>query len=371
MTKRRARAEPLGKHSRIARHGRWVAAAVIVALSGWAGPAFSQASPPAHDCDRLAAAAGDQLAVGSPVTASRLDAPAAERACREAISRFPEVARFYVQLARALRAQKRHDEALRALRQAIERRSDYPHAIYEIGVHYWAWAVPPHPAEAVTWFRTAADRGHLSAQTALGFAYETGRGVSQDPEAAVRWYRVAAQAGNAMAQYHLGRAHEAGRGVPRDLTEAERLYRLAAEQGHEVARQQLRALESGRGVAAAPPQESAPPATPPTPSMTDLTVTARPQQVRRGETVELEVAYRVSSAVAQVTVRESGTLTFNERVLPSYPQVTERTRSHGRHVTAYSQAIPAKAEPGTYRYEGRVCLAEQCLSRAATFQVLP
>lgn len=105
--------------------------------------------------------------------------------------------------------------------------------------------------------------------------------------------------------------------------------------------------------------------------MVELTVAARPEQVRRGETVELETAYRVHAPAGPVTVQESRTVTFNGRMLPSYPIVAERVQGDGPHVTFYPQKIPAAAEPGTYRYEGLVCVAEQCISRATSFQVLP
>tara|TARA_B110000116_G_scaffold260112_1_gene262885 strand:+ start:972 stop:1109 length:138 start_codon:yes stop_codon:yes gene_type:complete len=38
----------------------------------------------------------------------------------------------------------------------------------------------------------------------LGFRYATGRGVSQDDAEAVRWYRLAADQGDADAQFNFG-----------------------------------------------------------------------------------------------------------------------------------------------------------------------
>ena len=64
-----------------------------------------------------------------------------------------------------------------------------------------------------------------------GWMYATGRGVPQDDAEAVRWYRLAAEQGDAYAQYNLGLMYRKGEGVPQDDAEAVRWYRLAAEQG--------------------------------------------------------------------------------------------------------------------------------------------
>ena len=61
--------------------------------------------------------------------------------------------------------------------------------------------------------------------------YATGEGVPEDDAEAVRWYRLAAEQDDASAQYFLGFAYANGRGVPEDYAEAVRWYRLAAEGG--------------------------------------------------------------------------------------------------------------------------------------------
>ena len=66
----------------------------------------------------------------------------------------------------------------------------------------------------------------------LGFMYANGRGVQRDDAEAVRWYRHAAEQGNATGQYSLGFMYANGRGVARDDAEAVRWYRRAAEQGN-------------------------------------------------------------------------------------------------------------------------------------------
>ena len=47
-------------------------------------------------------------------------------------------------------------------------------------------------AEAVRWYRKAAEQGHAGGQCNLGVMYENGRVLKQDHAEAVRWYRKAA-----------------------------------------------------------------------------------------------------------------------------------------------------------------------------------
>jgi len=59
-------------------------------------------------------------------------------------------------------------------------------------------------AEAVRWFRKAADQGLALAQDNLGGMYANGRGVRQDDAEAVQWHQRAANQGIALAQNNLG-----------------------------------------------------------------------------------------------------------------------------------------------------------------------
>ena len=86
-------------------------------------------------------------------------------------------------------------------------------------------------AEALRWYRRAAERGHPRTQWRLGYAYREGDGVEQNDREAVRWHCLAAQAGDPAAQYDLARMCEEGWGTPRDIPEGLRLFRAAAEQG--------------------------------------------------------------------------------------------------------------------------------------------
>ena len=65
----------------------------------------------------------------------------------------------------------------------------------------------------------------------LAEAYADGDGVPQDDAEAVRWYRLAADQGYAEAQYNLGGMYENGRGVPEDHVQGHMWYNLAASRG--------------------------------------------------------------------------------------------------------------------------------------------
>ena len=50
--------------------------------------------------------------------------------------------------------------------------------------------------------------------------YANGKGVPQDYAEAVKWYRRAAEQGDAYAQNNLGLMYANGKGVPQDYAEA-------------------------------------------------------------------------------------------------------------------------------------------------------
>jgi len=76
--------------------------------------------------------------------------------------------------------------------------------------------------------------------------YQYGNGVKKDYAQAIRWYRLAAEQGDANAQYNIGKMYEHGLGIKRDYSEAIRWYRLAIQQGHERAPDALDWLLSAR-----------------------------------------------------------------------------------------------------------------------------
>ena len=90
-------------------------------------------------------------------------------------------------------------------------------------------------AEALTWYRKAADQGHAYAQNQLGWMYRFGMGVEQNYAEALIWYRRAADQGHAFAQNQLGFMHQKGMGVEQNDAEALTWYRKATDQGHAFA----------------------------------------------------------------------------------------------------------------------------------------
>ena len=115
--------------------------------------------------------------------------------------------------------------------------------------------VPQDYAEAMRWYRKAAEQGFALAQSAVGSMYARGEGVPQDGSEAMRWYRKAAEQGSGSAQYALAKMHRRRAGyapvqvAAKDYTEAMKWYRHAAEQGDAMAQQDLATMyQTGQGV---------------------------------------------------------------------------------------------------------------------------
>ena len=87
--------------------------------------------------------------------------------------------------------------------------------------------MPQDAAQAVTWYRQAAEQGGALAQHSLGVMYANGRGVPQDAAQAVTWYRQAAEQGFPEAQHDLGVMYYTGEGVPQDYVEAYKWHNIA------------------------------------------------------------------------------------------------------------------------------------------------
>ena len=107
--------------------------------------------------------------------------------------------------------------------------------------------MPKDEAEAVKWYRAAAEQGQAEAQFNLAGCYRNGWGVPKDEAEAVKWYRAVAEQGDVEAQSILGLGYLLntwGEGV--DLAEAEKWLRLAAEQGDEPSQKALKQAEDFR-----------------------------------------------------------------------------------------------------------------------------
>ena len=67
--------------------------------------------------------------------------------------------------------------------------------------------------------------------------YDNGEGVPEDDAEAVKWYRLAAEQGYAGAQSNLGVMYSNGEGVPQNNALAHMLFNLAGAQGNEIGRE--------------------------------------------------------------------------------------------------------------------------------------
>ncbi len=118
-----------------------------------------------------------------------------------------------------------------------------PEAQFNMGLMFeMGQGVPQNSAEAVKWYRMAAEQGNAKAlmwcrkeaergnaevQFNLGVMYDQRLGVPQDYAEAVKWYRKAAEQGFAEAQANLGMMYFTGLGVPKDHVLAQMWFILA------------------------------------------------------------------------------------------------------------------------------------------------
>lgn len=93
--------------------------------------------------------------------------------------------------------------------------------------YYGGEGVEKDELEAVRWFWDAAVQGDAEAQNSLGDCYYSGKGVEQDYEEAVKWYQKAGIQGSIKAQDRLGDCYYWGRGVKQDYEEAVKWYQKA------------------------------------------------------------------------------------------------------------------------------------------------
>lgn len=123
-------------------------------------------------------------------------------------------------------------------------------AQYNLGVMYsLGRGTSCNETEAFRWFYQAAKQGDEDAQYAVGMRYDRGNGVVRDTAAAVKWLRMSAESGSAKAQYVLANKFYYGEGVSRNYQAALSWYKKAAKQNHVDAQRVLGCMyEYGQGV---------------------------------------------------------------------------------------------------------------------------
>lgn len=110
----------------------------------------------------------------------------------------------------------------------------------QLGWHYEEGkGVPKNLAEAVRWYRAAAEQHVPRAAENLGNMYQFGRGVKKNCKTAVEWYAEGALQNDHPNLYSLGRMYQYGFGVKEDRARAHAYYRQAASLGNHKAREAL------------------------------------------------------------------------------------------------------------------------------------
>lgn len=117
-------------------------------------------------------------------------------------------------------------------------------AMNEIGYMYHEGeGVAQNYAEALKWFKKAADLGDATAMTNIGLMYILGKGVAENYAEAMKWFKKAADLGNANAMYMIGFMYEKGLGMPENRSEAVRWYEKAAAAGQKDAISRLEQIK--------------------------------------------------------------------------------------------------------------------------------
>jgi TPR repeat protein len=91
-------------------------------------------------------------------------------------------------------------------------------------------------AEAVKWFRLAAEQGHAGSLHNLGVVYSGRVPALKDKAEAVKWFRKSTEKGSVDAQYELGKMYRDGEGVPEDDVESYAWFSVAVANGNGIAR---------------------------------------------------------------------------------------------------------------------------------------
>ncbi|MGI9385496.1 MAG: caspase family protein [Methyloligellaceae bacterium] len=224
---------------------------------------------PSNKCDELAGEPWDAQVVGGGAEWRKLEQEALEaiRACRKAAAEQGGHVRFTFQLARALYAENRKEEALplfekaakadhaaaisylaymydhgHAVGQSTSRafqeylraaKSGYVPAMNQLANFYLdGRGVGKSPKTSHAWQLKAAEKGFGPSMNAVGFNLQTGRGVKKNTKRAIEWYLKAAEAGVSTAMYNLGYLYREGKDTAQDFREARKWFKRAADKGH-------------------------------------------------------------------------------------------------------------------------------------------
>lgn len=125
--------------------------------------------------------------------------------------------------------------AFRELKKLAQKGST--RAQYYLGVMYMdGKGVKQDNAEAIKWFKLAAEQSHAASQNNLGVIYYI---HEKNELEAIKWFRMAAQNGSPEAQVVLGTKYLNGEGIQKNCKEAEKWIMAAAQSGNVDAQKQL------------------------------------------------------------------------------------------------------------------------------------
>jgi TPR repeat protein len=111
-------------------------------------------------------------------------------------------------------------------------------------MHASGVGLPQNNTEAVRWYRIAADKGNIKAQSLIGTAYHRGIGFAVDDVQAIQWLNKAAEQMDPLAQFQLGEGFESGWAGQKDNAEAYKWYLLSASQGYTKAAKKVTSIEN-------------------------------------------------------------------------------------------------------------------------------
>jgi hypothetical protein len=152
---------------------------------------------PITDCDRIAASATDPERVTEGV-----------KACRAALAKYPDTARFEFQLARSLQKTQAYGEAAKLYRKLVE-------------------------------------HGYFAALVNYGWLLNNGQGVARNQLSAVKLYLLAAQQGDLFGMFNVAMAYDAGEGLPFNPAQAAAWMYAALRLGHDYSIKQMSGSAEG------------------------------------------------------------------------------------------------------------------------------
>ncbi|MBQ6771138.1 MAG: sel1 repeat family protein [Bacteroidales bacterium] len=101
------------------------------------------------------------------------------------------------------------------------------------------WGVDENYAQALAWYKKAADQKQKDSYNAIGNLYRMGKGVKADASEAFKWFKLGAEAEDAQAMLNLGNCHYFGMGTGKSIEEAVRWWRQSADGGNAYAKAQM------------------------------------------------------------------------------------------------------------------------------------